>query len=94
MTGLTESQWRRRKDEILSLLEDCCNFEIHVGGANNSLTFVIKEVYSEMPPLMNKKVVTREEKLKDYEKFTLEELPSIRLIVSLIWRATLWRIKS
>lgn len=75
MTGLTESQWRRRKDEILSLLEDCCNFEIHVGGANNSLTFVIKEVYGEMPPLINKKVVTREEKLKDYERFTLEELP-------------------
>lgn len=75
MINITESQWRRRKDEVLSLLEDCCDFEIHSGGVNNSLTFIVKEVYGELPPLTNKKLLSREEKLRDYERFTLEELP-------------------
>lgn len=75
MMNITENQWKRRKEEILALLEDSCNFEIHTGGLNNCLTFIIKEVYNDNPVLSSKAIITREEKLKDYEKFTLEELP-------------------
>ena len=75
MMNITENQWKRRKEEILALLEDSCSFEIHTGGLNNCLTFIIKEVYNDNPVLSSKAIITREEKLKDYEKFTLEELP-------------------
>ena len=75
MLNISENQWKRRKEEVLALLEDCCSFEMRSGGVNNSLTFIIKEVYNDNPVLADKRSATREEKLRDYERFTLEELP-------------------
>ena len=75
MINVSEYQWKGRRAEILENLEDCCDYEIHAGGPNNNITFIIKEVFSEFQPLKRKTVLSKEEKLKDYEKFTLEELP-------------------
>ena len=75
MLNISDNQWKRRKEEVLALLEDCCSFEMHSGGVHNSLTFIIKEVYNDNPVLADRRSASREEKLRDYEKFTLEELP-------------------
>lgn len=75
MIEVSEYQWRKRRNEVLANLDDCCVYEIHSGGVNNNLIFIIKEVFGDFTPLTGKNQQSREEKLRDYEKFTLEELP-------------------
>lgn len=72
--GITDYQWKFRREEVLDALDECCVYEIQVGGICNQLIFTIKEVFDDFRPLPYKGDLTKRQKEKDYEKFVLRHL--------------------
>lgn len=77
--GVTERQWTGRKNEVLDNLSDCCEYYIE-SRFRGKKYIVITEVYSDYVPIGRKKNETnKEQKLKDYSMFALEQIVIIPL---------------
>ena len=72
LTGLTRSQWDRRKEEVLLWLDNFFDYEILYGSP---MRIKIIEVYGEYQPLPRKVIETNmAEKVTDYKNFTIAAL--------------------
>ena len=72
LTGITRSQWDRRKNDILLWLKNFFDYEILPGSP---MRIKLIEVYGEYQPLPRKVIVTNlAEKVADYERFTIAAL--------------------
>lgn len=72
LLGIPKTQWERRKQDLLSWFENFFDYELMEG---KPIRIKIIEVYGEYKPLPRKISVTNyEEKVKDYDKFTIASL--------------------
>lgn len=71
MLNISDSSFRKRKDELLDWLGDFFDFEIQDGKPSY---IVIKEQYLEYKPLPKRSDRTREMRVHDYETFVKENL--------------------
>ena len=72
LLGIPKTQWERRKDDLLTWFENFFDYEIMSG---KPIRIKIIEVYGEYQPLPRKVSKTnREEKVKDYDTFTIASL--------------------
>lgn len=72
LTGITRSQWDRRRADILTWLENFYDYELLSGSP---MRIKILEVYGEYKPLPRKISDTNMvQKIKDYEQFTIASL--------------------
>lgn len=70
--NISASQWKCKKEELLSWLENFYDYSIVEGCP---ILITIKEVYGDYKPLPRKKYETnKEQKLADYEEFTKSKL--------------------
>ena len=71
LTGITRSQWDRRREDLLNWLENFFDYELLPGSP---MHIVIKEVFGEYQPLPRKNISTMSEKIADYDNFTIAAL--------------------
>ena len=73
LTGITKSNWETRKDDLLEWLKNFYDYEIYDG---KPIRIYIKEVYGNYMPLPRKLCSTKlaEQRLKDYETYTISAL--------------------
>lgn len=72
LVGITINQWNRRKKEILDWLENFYEYEYKEG---RPATITITKIYADYQPLPYRYKYTKEEKIRDYEKYVKDHLP-------------------
>ena len=73
LTGITKNQWENRREDLELWLSNFYDYTLIEG---KPLRIEIKEIYGEYQPLPRKVKYTREDKIKDYEEFTIAALGS------------------
>lgn len=72
--NIPKYQWDKRKKDLLDWLENFYDYKLH---EDKIITIEITEVYGEYEPMPRKVNVSMEEKIKDYEKFTIASLGTV-----------------